>query len=649
MKKKHKASAASERHHHDTHEPHQREASSHDTHPSHDPETEEDETHTPRSIDAELREMYAINDTNKKETKTRLSKLEIVTRPVVRRVLVVVLLILIAVGAGLTGSLLINQPFQSSPRDALTFEVQFADDEVASGEQTTITIPYQNQASIPLADLEVTVHIPEAFAVDSVEPAAIESSTYTFRIGTVEPGGTGDIVFTGRFFEAVSTAHTVQTIMRYKPANFSSHFEDIASKSVLISDSAYRVSLGGPDRAVPEETQTYTITLERRAEGANVPLELRLEVPSTFELNSSDRTRDHEDSLSWTIASIPSDAPITISFTGHFTSSAGIKTNEPMIATIAYVRNDARFEQSRVELSTEVLANALSLTLVANGETGSSIILPGDDLTLNLTLSNTGEETAEDVRLVLTVLEGDSRLDIAGRSGIPDGTRKGNAIVWDGEDLNRLATLHGAENASGDLAIPLRESGADTIVLQAEASVDMIGGIGTSRTLTSNRVTIQVASDLQATSGARYFDSEGFAVGQGPIPPLADSRTTYRVTWSLSGGVHDLQDLTMTAPIPERATWGGVVSVTNGSLGYDPVANRVRWTLDRLPSGQAPPIVVFDMHVTPTQADVGSFVDIISEARVNGYDNVACTSVSATAPAQTTELPDDPEAAERGV
>lgn len=614
---------------------------------AHRREPPNDETAAPLSMDEELRQMYAIDDTNKTETKKRMSKLEIVTQPVVRRVLVVVLLVLIAIAAGLTGSLLVNQPFTSSPKDALAFDVLFENAEITSGSLTTITIPYRNPASIPLADLEIIAHLPDTFVVESVSPEATQTVPYTFRIGTVEPSAEGKIVFSGRFFGAVQTAHTVQTILRYKPANFSSHFEDIASKSILIKDSAYRVSLSGPERVVPEESQTYTVEVSRTEEGADVPLELTLSVPNTFVLGTSNREPDHEDALRWTIESIPVDEPITFTFTGYFTSS-GAKKEETIAVAVAYVQDDTRYEQSRVELQTEVLSSELSLSLVAGGNTSRAILLPGDDLTLNITLSNTGEEAAEDIRIDLRILEGESRLDVAARSGIPDGRRERSVITWDGDDLSRLSTLRGTENASIDMAIPLRESGEDTIVLQAEASVSAIGGIDAPRTITSNRVTIRVASDVRALSSARYFDSEGFAVGQGPMPPLAGSRTTYRVTWALSGGVHDVQDLTMSAPIPERAQWGGVVSVSRGSLGYDPVAGRVRWTLDRLPSSDTPPMAVFDMHVEPNASDVGSFVEIIGAARVNGYDNVAGTSVSADAPAQTTEIPDDPEAEGRG-
>ena len=342
-------------------------------------DTTQNHKDAPLSIDEELKQIYAIDDTNKTETKRRMSKLEIVTQPVVRRVLVVVLLVLIAVAAGLTGSLLINQPFTSSPASALAFEVLFENAEITSGTRTTVTIPYRNPASIPLADLEIIVHLPDAFVVESVEPEATQMSPYTFRIGAVDPGTEGALTFTGRFFGAVRTAHTVQTIMRYKPANFSSHFEDITSKSILIDESAYRVSLSGPDRVIPEELQTYTVNVSRTEEGADVPLELTLSLPNTFVLGTSERAPDREDALQWTIESISVEEPVSFTFTGYFTSSVGVKKEETIAATLAYVQNDTRYEQSRVEFPTEVLASELSLSLVAGGENSNAVLLPGDD------------------------------------------------------------------------------------------------------------------------------------------------------------------------------------------------------------------------------------------------------------------------------
>ena len=276
-------------------------------------------------------------------------------------------------------------------------------------------------------------------------------------------------------------------------------------------------------------------------------------------------------------------------------------------------------------------------------------MLPGDDITLNVALNNRGEEVAQDITIELFVDNGVDRVNLAERSGIPNGDVYGNKINWDQTDMNRLDTLRGGEDASIDVAIPTREDGSTTVRLHAEAVITTVGDIEINRQIISSDLTIRIASNLSAAASARYYDSNGSPIGSGPMPPEVGQETTYRITWTAVNALNDVEDAVMVASIPSDASWGGLVQTSDGTVTYDSVANRVRWSIGDIPAGASPPIAVFDMKVNPSAADLGTFLDLLGTATITAIDTTTDSTVSANAPGLTSELPNDSYAENQGI
>lgn len=607
-----------------------------------EPEKKPDEELT---VEDELRNIYAMDAESKDDID--MSKLEIVKQPIVRRILVAVLLILIAVGAGLAGALLLNNPFSTGQSQVLTFDINVAEEVVVSGRETTFTIPYHNPSNVPLAELEVTLHTPENFRLTSATPEPFSDNPLLWEIGTVTPNEQGEIEVTGIFYETPGTAVTLQTITRYAPANFSSPFEDIESESILIEEGVLATSIDGPDRAVPGESVTYTVVVEHDEEEPQTDLELRLGLPNGFTIEDSSDEVSQEGQAIWEIAELTADEPYTLEVTGTFASD--VEGDQELVTASGVVLDDEFIPQIQETFTTSVLASEFALSLIVNGQTGDSIVLPGDDITINVSLDNRGEETAEDATIELFFDTGVDRVNLGERNGIPNGDVYGNKINWDYTDMNRLDTLRGGEDASIDVAIPTRDEGSTTIRLHAEARIKTVGGIEINREITSSEITVRVASDLSGQASARYYDSGGSPVGSGPMPPSVGQETTYRVTWTVANALNDVEDLVMVAPIPSDAAWGGLISTSDGTVTHDSVGNRVRWAIGNLAAGAAPPLAVFDMKVNPSSADLNTFLDLLGTATITATDTTTGSTVTSSVSALTSELPDDPFAENQGI
>ncbi|MEK7108043.1 MAG: hypothetical protein AAB898_00025 [Patescibacteria group bacterium] len=595
------------------------------------------------TVEHELKQIYAMDDGDEKHID--MSRLEIVRQPVVRRMLTATLLVLIAIMAGLLGALVLTNPLRSENRQVLTFDIA-PEDPIVSGRPTTIRIPYQNTASVSLSSLEIEVHVPEMFVFQSAIPEPLKTKPLTWNVGSVGVGTQGEIALSGVFVAPPGTVVTLQVITRYVPSNFSSPFEAIESESILIDQSVFKVSMSGAERAIPGENVTYTIVAEHTEEVSYEQTELRLTLPSGFSIAHANPPPDEVGIAVWSLPTFSKDAPFRVEMTGTFASD--VSGEQTTAAHMGTTLNDLFVPQAEAVFTTDVLASDLSLSLIVNGQTGDSIALPGDDITVNLSLDNRGEEAAENVVIELFVDRGLNRLNLAEREGVPDGDVYGNKINWDQTDMSRLKTLPGGEDASIDLAIPMREEGDTAFVLRAEARIETVGGIEINRKIESTAITVRVASDLTAAASARYFDASGHAIGSGPIPPKVGQTTTYRVTWTVANALNDVGDAVMVAAIPSDAQWAGLVSVSAGSVIYDTVGNRVRWTIGGMNDDDAPAVAVFDMRVTPTLADVGTFMDLLGMATLTATDTETNTTVSSITAALTSELPDDPAAENLG-
>jgi len=604
------------------------------------------ETTEQKEANKSLRHIYEMDADEKHPVD--MSKLEAMKTPIVRRILISLLLILIAIAAGLAGTVILQNPLGESSKNSLTFDIKIQDEEITSGEQTKITIPYNNPGKVPLADVEITLHIPESFQLKDTNKETISNDPLTWKLGSLEPNEHGEITITGTFFEPPDSAITIQTITRYTPANFSSAFEDIESLSIIVTDSIYKVEIEGPEKIVSGEKIAYKITTSHNKTAPTTSkAELKLDLPQGFSLTDSSQESTNETELIFTIPELEENQTHEITIEGKFSSDT--KGDQIAKATLGAKINNNFIEQTTAEQTCNVIASDFSLSLIANGQTGSSIILPGDEITINLALDNNGEETAEEITIELFIEQGLDRLNTDARSGIPLGDQYNNKINWDHTDMALLQTLRGAENAEIDLVIPTNPTGEKTITLKAVATINKIGELETIKTVESTTVQIKIASDIQASSQATYHNAQGEIIGQGPLPPIVGKETQYRVTWTVANALNDVEDMVMIAPIPTDSTWGGLVSTTQGTVHFDTVSNRIRWSIGDLKAGTPPPTAVFDIKTTPKESDIGKFQDLLGESVLTAYDTETQTQVSTTIQNITSEIPNDPLAANKGV
>ena len=103
---------------------------------------------------------------------------------------------------------------------------------VTSGELTTYVVKWKNNERMPLGTASLEVHMPAGFTVKSTVPNAL--SGLTWRLGAIGTEKDGSVSITGVMLAPASKELDIQAILTYRPADFNSEFQKVATRTVTV-------------------------------------------------------------------------------------------------------------------------------------------------------------------------------------------------------------------------------------------------------------------------------------------------------------------------------------------------------------------------------------------------------------------------------
>lgn len=589
-----------------------------------------------KGLEEDLRKIYGDDD-NLNLTKIDRRRSSRLTSFLIRLVGVLFLLTIIS-----WGGFLWWQSGATSDGQPLKVGVE-ADDNIISGAKTCFKVVYENTGHVPVAALAVALNLPKTFTTSETTPVATTENNWT--LSPLNAGSDGEINVCGVFRSTVPGAEKIQAVFTYRPANFNSDFQDIAGKTITIDKSILTVESSGPNETVVGEEATYTTKIKNTGTEKTENLRLRAVLPTSFTITSADPAVTEIGSAYWNIASLEAGAEQTIAFTGSFTGSAS--GTIPLTIEVGYLDTETNFiKQGEAKVETNVLGNDLSLDLIANGSNTDQVADLGDRLRLSLSYTNQGKSTMEGLTFSLVI---DSKTKTApfnfAGSDFGGGTRSGNTVTW------KLATLAPGASGTFDSTLIISDpidptTTADAITIQVNAAVAKINSNTTTSTISTTSFTVKLNSDAQLLTEVRYFDRDGLALGSGPLPPAIGQTTTYRIFLTVANSLHPIKNSSVTMTLPAGTTWTNNTQADTGALTFDSGTKQVAWKIDSLSTNTS---AWFDISVTPTVENLGTFLTLANPASFTATDTITNGQVSNSTDALTTALPADELAEGKGV
>ncbi len=601
-------------------------------------------------VDAELHRIYDPESESEEQDMTRLDQVD---HSFVKKVLVG-MMVFFAVLAAISwaGFFFFSPQKEKFAGEKVSVTVE-GPSEVKSGEVTTYAVHWKNDENVALGTAKLELRLPKNFTVTKTDPS---TENTTWQIGSVASGHDGLVTIQGVSLAPLDKAMDLQAILTYRPADFNSEFQKVATRTVTIKDSVVELEVKGPTKILPGDKVALTLAYHNNSSNDFKNIHVRAIWPDNFIPDSS--TPDSTDTTlkEWVIVDLPGNARGTIAVNGSFASSAEGKID--LRGQVGFLDQSAQFQlQRETVFTTTVLKGDLVTTLLLNGKADDQPIHFGDTLRYALSYKNTGSVKLEDVSLsaVFETTPADKVLrwnDLKDKAG---GVRKGNTITWTKRQVPSLANIDAGEGGTLDielpiLAEPLASSKDATYQVTAylQADVVRIDGDKVNRSAKTAPVIAKVVSDARLSAQAQFFNKDGIPVGSGPLPPQVGKETTYRVMWKIDNSLHELTSLKLSTKLSPGVVWTGLSSTDAGDLKFDAGNNKMIWTLNWMPTTIKTLNVSFDIKLSPTDDQRGDVPNLIDSTIFEAVDKVTSDALLLSQAPLTTALVGDDLAAGKG-
>lgn len=518
---------------------------------------------------------------------------------------------------------------------------------LTSGTPSRIAVRYQNITRSPIASLSLRLNLPDSLVVDRFVPEATDSGN-TWQLGNLAPKSDGLIEIYGTLVGTVPSTEKIQIVASYRPANFSSEFDEIVVKDLVIEESALELNFSSTDKASPGEEITLDFELLNPSRDAVQHVELQVVTPEGFQISESEPPI--EEGLVWTLPRLEAHSKASFSVTGTF--SANTRGLHDIGGDVYLTHGSERFLQTQTLRPIDVFGGALSTNIIINGSSRDQNIDPGNTLRISIPVENASEIDMQDVALELIIDgNGSPPIDWASSSAnLGGGVRSGNTISWDADDLDALESLAGGESLTIDLILPLQETlseeDADSFALSVNIGASPTTNTGSRLRLSTTPVTLSLNSSTSLYTSAIYHDTSGTILGSGPLPPQAGETTTYAIVWSLQNDLHTIEQVVLEAELPGGSQFAEGIQASDGSLSYNNERRTIRWEINQIDETAS---ARFNVSVTPSRNDVGTFLRLVNPASLSARDSETGSTIRREGNTLTTQLRDDAFATDDGI
>jgi len=538
-------------------------------------------------------------------------------------------------------------------------------EKVAVNQELIYEIQYKNLSEFNLKNAEIYFQYPENFVFIDAVPihfedevdvpddklVAISGNYKVWKFDQIDSKRSGRIEIKGKIINQLDSKNDFYVEIKYRPENFSSTFSASSEMKTKVDLLGVDIGIEAPSFFSLNEEVEFIIKYTKQKESFLDNFNIALEKSDSFSISGDDK------SGKWEIQKVK-DSQEEFIIKGAFTEKPRegeklkilLSMTSPPPLLIKEKGESQSQEQDReyvfyeYEILPIVSEGALSLTLTANGSSADRAINFGEVVNYVAHYKNTSEATLRNV-IVMAVV--DSKIvDWSAFQDKNRGDRKDNIIIWTKEEISGLSEVSPDEEASFSFAIKVKPraeiknvaSNDFQVMTSLDYSVDSaIKNNGTPAV----QIISKVNSDLKLSNELRYFDREGLAAGEGPLPPKVGEKTTFKAYWTLTNSLHDLENIEVSTKLPAYAEWENNNSKNIGKVSYDRGERKINWEIGDWDAIGEPAMLNFSISITPSAGDKNKILTILNQTTIEATDKETGGIIFLTGKAKTSNLEDD--------
>lgn len=535
------------------------------------------------------------------------------------------LLVLIAVGGSLGFWFYRERIFS---KEILKIDI-LSKDVVKTGDEVEYTVKYKNNGNFVLEQPRIIFEFPENSLTQDGKTRIAQD------LKDIYPGDEEFIKFKGRLLGKENDLKVAKAAISYIPKNITARYEADTTFTTKIEATSMTLDFDLPSKVEKGKEIKYSVNYFSNIDYPFENLSLKIEAVNGFEFEKSDPPS--LDKSEWKIQTLNKAEGGRVNVSGKITADTGNRLN--FGAKIGIWMDGEFIVLKETQKEVEVIEPLLFISELINGSS-NYIANPGETLRYEVFFRNIGSSPFDNL-FAMVKIDGSS-IDSSSIQA-PDGQVQPNSnlIVWDWKQVSDLMHLDVQQEGKIEFSVKLKDnwtpsdSEKNDVVIKNNVNISQI----------TQDFTTKVNSKLEVLQRGYYQNSaiQNF----GPVPPLSGQVTTYTITWDIKNYFNDIKNVKVRAVLPQNASLTGKILPESESskFSFDNSSREIIWSAGDILAGAgvsgASPSISFQVSLTPSAYQRGSFAPIMGEASVTGEDQFTGAIVAGASSAINTSLPND--------
>jgi hypothetical protein len=500
-----------------------------------------------------------------------------------------------------------------------------SNNEGLSGAITSFELDYKSNKEVSNASVQIM--LPENFILESVSPNNFYNKDFqVFDLGELEKNSSGKIKINGLVWGNPGDQQNITFIFNCSkcgrsgiPTSMSYNIDKVALENHLELDDIIYINSDFTGKIKLKNNTNKKIDNIKISLGEDINIE-----KSNFSLEKNKII----------INKIEGGEELEISFLAHPKKEDTLLLKPEF--EISLLNNTLSFlgEEKKVEIKNPGLGIKLSR--------GSESVKENDWLSYVLNYNNQEAETVKNVKISVSSANPNFSIASLNISDYSQGTKlSGNTIIID--DL--------IKDESGKLNLEVlfdrrQNISNQELFLKVNLEYEIDSQIVEYTTYSNKN---KVVTRTMASASAYYYSPQGDQLGVGPLPPAVDMTTNYWVFLEFSSLGNNLENLSLTAELPQNVYFSNNKRVLDGSLIYGEIGKRIIWEIERVNGNNTKYRANFEITLIPDEGDLGRVVNLLENIKITAYDNFTGQEINQNLPNISSNLINDKLSSGNGV
>jgi len=520
----------------------------------------------------------------------------------------------------------------------------------AGGEELPLIvgITNRNNSSLDLVDL----------VVEYQKGSTGDSSTNTERerisLGTIPAGAVHNENVKVILFGEQGSTSTIKVSIEYRVAGSNAIFVKEKDYNVNISSTPINLSVDAPLNISPNQDITLKVKATLNATTPAQNILVKVIYPAGFTFESAAPAPSFGNNV-WNMGDFAPGSEHDISISGKMVGvfdgeekTFQISTGSQSAADKSVIGVVFNSIPETITIQKPFVEANLFINGVSQGEYATDAKTP---ISAEIRYTNNLDTKVDNLQIQAKISgNGFDRKTVSAPQGFYDSSK--DVITWDKSSQIKFAELDPGDSGSVSFSLsPLAlfsAAGGISSSPSINIEVDITGSQGTQGSAVnaianSSSAVIRIISDVGFSAKALYYS--GPFTNTGPIPPKAETATTYTIVWTLSNTANSISNAQIHSTLPSWVSFVGHISPAGENLTYNSSTKEIIWNADRIQKGTgitgAPRTVAFQVSLSPSVSQVGTSPTIINEAVLTGHDDFAKVDVKVNKAALNTRLDND--------